>query len=371
MHGTISRTVLAVDGIRAPLLEARPAGAATDEAVVFVHGNPGSSQDWVPLLERAGQLARAVAWDHPGFGQADKPAGFDYTVDGYAAHLGRCLDALGIATAHLVGHDFGGPWMLRWAAGQPDRFASATLINTGVLTGYRWHYLARVWRTPILGELFQATSTRPAFRLLLRHGNRPPLPRAFVDRMYDDMDRGTKRAILALYRATDDPGGEPARMLSAALRTASARPPTHCAKTATAEGTNRCAAARPPRHFGHGPRCKVVSTRVPRGRLGRRRMAAARQVGRAPAGCRGLAVRAAADACLGVGVVAVAVAPGLALRGPRGRLRGRQLGVLLGTGPDRAGNKGQVPDRLRAACRERRRPDRAGRAHAVRGRHAA
>jgi single stranded DNA-binding protein len=105
MHATISRTVLTVDGIRAPLLEARPAGAPADEAVVFVHGNPGSSQDWVPLLERAGQLSRAVAWDHPGFGQADKPAGFDYTVGGYAAHLGRCLDTLGIATAHLVGHN--------------------------------------------------------------------------------------------------------------------------------------------------------------------------------------------------------------------------------------------------------------------------
>jgi pimeloyl-ACP methyl ester carboxylesterase len=218
MYAKISRTVLTVDGIRAPLLEAHPAGAVTDEAVVFVHGNPGSGQDWVPLLERAGQLARAVAWDHPGFGQADKPAGFDYTVDGYAAHLGRCLDALGVARAHLVGHDFGGPWMLRWAAGHPDRFASATLINTGVLPGYRWHYLARIWRAPVLGELFQATATRPAFRLLLRHGNRPPLPRAFVDRMYDDMDAGTKHAILALYRATDDPGGEPARMLSAALR---------------------------------------------------------------------------------------------------------------------------------------------------------
>jgi pimeloyl-ACP methyl ester carboxylesterase len=183
MPATISRTILTVDGIRAPLLEARPAGAPSDEAVVFVHGNPGSSQDWVPLLERAGQVTRAVAWDHPGFGQADKPAGFDYTVDGYAAHLGRCLDALGVAKAHLVGHDFGGPWMLRWAASHPDRFASATLINTGVLPGYRWHYLARIWRTPILGELFQATSTRLAFRLLLRHGNRPPLPRAFVDRM--------------------------------------------------------------------------------------------------------------------------------------------------------------------------------------------
>jgi pimeloyl-ACP methyl ester carboxylesterase len=75
MHATISRTILTVDGIRTPLLEVHPAGAPTDEAVVFVHGNPGSSQDWVPLLELAGHLARAVAWDHPGSaGPTSRPA---------------------------------------------------------------------------------------------------------------------------------------------------------------------------------------------------------------------------------------------------------------------------------------------------------
>jgi pimeloyl-ACP methyl ester carboxylesterase len=32
------------------------------------------------------------------------------------------------------------------------------------------------------------------------------LPRAFVDQMYDHYDRRTRRAVLKLYRATDDPG---------------------------------------------------------------------------------------------------------------------------------------------------------------------
>lgn len=216
MTATLTKTMLTVDGIRSPILQAGPPHAG--EAVVFVHGNPGSSQDWARLVERTGAFARAVAWDHPGFGQADKPAGFDYTVQGYAAHLGRCLDALGITRAHLVLHDFGGPWGLAWAATHPDAFASATLINIGILPGYHWHYLARIWRTPVLGELFNATTTRTGFGLLLRRGNPRGLPQPFVDRMYTDLDRGTKRAILALYRATDDPGGEPARMLSAALR---------------------------------------------------------------------------------------------------------------------------------------------------------
>ena len=92
--GGLMTATLTVDGIRSPILQAGSPHAT--EAVVVVHGNPGSSQDWVRLVERIGAFGRAVAWDHPGFGQADKPAGFDYTVEGYAAHLGRCLDALGI-----------------------------------------------------------------------------------------------------------------------------------------------------------------------------------------------------------------------------------------------------------------------------------
>jgi pimeloyl-ACP methyl ester carboxylesterase len=172
MPATLTQTILAVDGVRAPMLQAGPAEAT--EAVVFVHGNPGSSQDWARLVERTGTFARAVAWDHPGFGQADKPAGFDYSVQGYAAHLGRCLEVLGITRAHLVLHDvlhdFGGPWGLAWAAAHPAAFASATLLNIGILPRYRWH-LARIWRTPLLGELVNATTTRTGFGLLVRHGN--------------------------------------------------------------------------------------------------------------------------------------------------------------------------------------------------------
>jgi pimeloyl-ACP methyl ester carboxylesterase len=48
-------------------------------------------------------------------------------------------------------------------------------------------------------------------------GQAAPLPRAFVDRMYDDLDRTTSRAILALYRSVDDPAGN-AEHLAAALR---------------------------------------------------------------------------------------------------------------------------------------------------------
>jgi pimeloyl-ACP methyl ester carboxylesterase len=189
-----------VGGVGTPVTEVGDPGA--EEAVVLVHGNPGSARDWEDLLGRIGPFARAVAPDMPGFGAADKPDAFPYTVRGYAEHLDGLLAALGIRRAHLVLHDFGGPWGLAWAASHPQALASVTLVNTGVLIGYRWHYLARLWRTPGVGEAFMATATLPAFRLLLRHGNPRGLPPAAVERMFREFDRDTRRAVLRLYRAT-------------------------------------------------------------------------------------------------------------------------------------------------------------------------
>ena len=60
---------------------------------------------------------------------------------------GGALTELGIERVHLVLHDFGGPFGLAWAGAYPDAFASVGLINTPPLSQYRWHLLARAWRT--------------------------------------------------------------------------------------------------------------------------------------------------------------------------------------------------------------------------------
>jgi pimeloyl-ACP methyl ester carboxylesterase len=188
--------------VRSPVLQAGPSKAR--EAVVFVHGNPGPKEDWSDLLARVGEFARAVAPDMPGYGDADKPRNFDYTVGGYADHLAGVLDQLVVHRVHLVLHDFGGPWGLAWAMKHPGAFASATLIGCGTLIDYHWHRYARIWRTPVLGELFQVTATRWGIRLLVGREN-PKLPRQSVDGIYENTRRWpTKRAILKLYRATPE-----------------------------------------------------------------------------------------------------------------------------------------------------------------------
>ncbi len=192
-----------VDAIGSPVIEAGPQGER--EAVVFVHGNPGSRTDWTALVSAVGALGRAVALDMPGFGQADKPRRLPYEVPSYARFLQGAMAQLGIERAHLVLHDFGGPFGLMWGLEHPDSWASVVLINVGVLPGYRWHTMARRWRTPVLGELMNAWIPRWAWRRAMQRQNPKGLPPEFVDKMHHDFDRGTRRAVLALYRATDDP----------------------------------------------------------------------------------------------------------------------------------------------------------------------
>src|SRR5437763_14267893 len=112
------------------MIEAGPESAS--EAVVFVHGNPGSSHDWDALVDAVGEFGRAVAIDMAGFGQAEKPRDFEYNVGGYAAFLQGALEQLGITRVHLVGHDFGGPFGRGWGRPHPGARASRALTNIGI-----------------------------------------------------------------------------------------------------------------------------------------------------------------------------------------------------------------------------------------------
>jgi pimeloyl-ACP methyl ester carboxylesterase len=199
---TIVSADVTVGGVHSRVLTSGSPDAC--EAVVFVHGNPGPADDWRDLIVRAGELGRAIAPDMPGYGQAGTPEGFTYSVDNYAGYLASLLDQLQISRVHIVAHDFGGAWALAWAVRHPDALASVTLINSGVAIGYRWHRYARIWRTPVAGEIFQSLTSRPAYRLLVGREN-PRLTRDQIDRIYDaSRPWATRRAVLKTYRATPE-----------------------------------------------------------------------------------------------------------------------------------------------------------------------
>lgn len=172
------------------------------EAVVFVHGNPDAAADWMPLMTRVAEFAAVIAPDLPGFGAADARGDGDYSVPSYARFLDGVIRALGVQRVHLVAHDFGGPFAAAWAADHPAQVGSVTFVNTGVLLGYRWHRMARVWRTPLLGELSMRVLRPDLVRAQLAREN-PGLPRDWVAVLAGHLlPRKTRRAVLRLYRST-------------------------------------------------------------------------------------------------------------------------------------------------------------------------
>jgi pimeloyl-ACP methyl ester carboxylesterase len=191
-------------GLRTRVFEAGPADS--EEAVVFIHGGPGSANDWDHLLPQAGDLARAVAFDLPGFGKSDKPRNWwGYLGPGWATFIAAALNQLQIKRVHLVAQDMGGDSGLTWAVAHPDNFASAVLINTGMLIGYRWHLIAKLHRVPLLGYL-PALTGRLGFRPIMRVYE-PGLPKDVLDRWYREYDWGTRRTLLRFYKATPTSAG--------------------------------------------------------------------------------------------------------------------------------------------------------------------
>jgi pimeloyl-ACP methyl ester carboxylesterase len=199
---TIEERTLEVDGVRAFYRQVEGSGVPT----VYCHGNPTHSEDWLPFLERGGP---AIAIDMPGWGRSDRPdpSRFDYSMHGLAAFLDRALEELGIEDHKLVVHDWGSLALIG-AQRRPQRVKRLVLINAvPLLPGYRWHWVARVWRRRGLGELSNATTTKPVMALMLRQarGDRGAMPRSLVEMIWRHWDRGTKRATLRLYRDADPP----------------------------------------------------------------------------------------------------------------------------------------------------------------------
>jgi pimeloyl-ACP methyl ester carboxylesterase len=168
--------------------------------ILYLHGVPTAAWQWAPFLERTG----GIAPDLPGYGRSAKPDDFDYSIDGYASWIDSFIEATGLERFSLVVHDWGGIGLVL-AQRFPERIERLVIhASVPLLPGYRWHWVARVWRSPVLGELFMATASKSAFRQLSRLANaRPgPLPDEFVERVWADFDRPTRRAILRLYRAS-------------------------------------------------------------------------------------------------------------------------------------------------------------------------
>lgn len=112
--------------------DAAAAGPADGELVLLLHGFPQTGQAWEPLLAPLAAAGyRAVAPDQRGYSPGARPTDdAAYAMEHLVADAAGLADALGSATFHVVGHDWGGAAAWHVAGTHPDRVRSLTVLST-------------------------------------------------------------------------------------------------------------------------------------------------------------------------------------------------------------------------------------------------
>lgn len=183
--------------------------SGSGEPLLLLHGNPDTSAMWQPLVAQLDGHYRCIAPDLPGFGRSAGPVPeTDVSLDGMAQWVDELVNRLQLPTPlTLVVHDFGGVYGLAWAARHPEKVKHLVITNTLFHSDYQWHFWARVWRTPLLGELSMVLLAVPVLgwqllRLSMAMGSKR-LSRAQMHEAYAALGPATRKMVLHLYRASD------------------------------------------------------------------------------------------------------------------------------------------------------------------------
>ena len=185
-------------GVRVHLID-----QGTGQPSLFLHGNPDTAELWRGVISRLEDGHRCLAPDLPGFGSSTVTGGFDCSLESMAAWVDELVREIGVETPlNLAVHDFGGPYGLSWAIRHPRKVRRIAIINSLYFADYRWHFWARVWRAPLLGELSMLLMNRWIFAWELRRGSRKLGPE-HIRETWKRIHPAMKRRVLELYRATD------------------------------------------------------------------------------------------------------------------------------------------------------------------------
>lgn len=165
----------------------------TGPAVVCLHGQPGSSTDWLAVAEALGAEFSVIAVDRLGYGRTGgEAAGFGAN----AAAVIATLDVLGIDRAIMVGHSWAGGVALSLAADHPDRVRGLVLVSSiGPVAGAG--LVDRILAAPVVGDVMVASTFAMARTLLGSAAIRAGLDRVLP---------GASRTALATISG---PGGGP------------------------------------------------------------------------------------------------------------------------------------------------------------------
>jgi pimeloyl-ACP methyl ester carboxylesterase len=191
------------------LVRLHVAATGSGPPVLLLHGWPQHWWCWRRVVEQLGGDYRLLIPDLRGFGWSEAP-GRGYSPTGFADDAVALLDALEIARAHVIGHDWGGFTGFLLGLHHPERVNRLLLCNSPgpwarlsprTVVGLRRAWYAGLVASPILGRQVAAD---PGFiPWFLRLGDQVALFSDADAALYADQfrDRARTAASSHLYRS--------------------------------------------------------------------------------------------------------------------------------------------------------------------------
>ncbi|WP_307861750.1 alpha/beta fold hydrolase [Nocardioides xinjiangensis] len=199
--------------------------AGSGPVVLLLHGLGCDHTTWDAVIDSLARTHTVIAPDLLGHGASDKPRG-DYSVAGYANGVRDLLTVLGVDSATVVGHSFGGGVAMQFAYQFPGLTERLVLVGSGGLgpevspairanTTPGWQHAMGVLAAPGVRHLAGTT-----MRLLARSGVRGLRDLGEAADVYDSFrDRHARAAIRHVVRAVVDWKGQVITMADRAYLT--------------------------------------------------------------------------------------------------------------------------------------------------------
>lgn len=119
--------------------------------MVLFHACPFWSFSFREVIREFSRDHRVIALDLLGFGLSDKPAEFDYTINGYTALLEEFLWRLDLKKMIFILHGWGGTIGMSYAVRHPNFISSLIIMNSIAFSGHKLPWQLRICRLPAIG----------------------------------------------------------------------------------------------------------------------------------------------------------------------------------------------------------------------------
>jgi len=137
--------------------------------VVFIHGNPGSHQDFsATMLGELSGSYRVIAFDRPGHGYSERQNGTSVTVEVQAGLVREALKQLSIERPIIVGHSWGGALALAMASQGQEDLSGLVLLAPAAYPSNTPQWWTLFLHLPVLGKVFLRALTPLVGRTIVR-----------------------------------------------------------------------------------------------------------------------------------------------------------------------------------------------------------